>query len=115
MACAHAPPAGSRSGEARHAVRAEPAKQSDPVRKSCKGTASHPGRQTVNGIIRCLPVGADGKVTDVTVTGRRPSALKAISASSRLRLRAALRTGNRSRAMRGIDFTRAPGPDEAVG
>jgi len=86
------------------------------VRKSCKGHSPRiPEGETVNGIIRAAYlVGADGKVTDVTVTGKAsPAALKAIQRFIAGCVYApALRDGKPVTVRwRGeLDFTRAPGP-----
>jgi hypothetical protein len=118
MACAHAP-AGGETEVARRVtpVRAEAGEnQSDPVRKSCKGPGpSIPEGETVTGIVRAAYlVGADGKVTDVTVTGKAsPAARKAIQRFIAGCVYApALRDGKPVTVRwRGeLDFTRAPGP-----
>src|SRR6266446_8248392 len=88
MACAHAPAGGETEVATRDTpVRAEAGEnQSDPVRKSCKGHGPRiPEGETVNGIVRAAYlVGPDGKVTDVTVTGRAsPGRSRPSSASSR--------------------------------
>jgi Gram-negative bacterial TonB protein C-terminal len=79
LACAHAPPP--------HEVevvepRAEAGEnQTAPVRKSCKGRGPRiPDGETVTGVVRALYlIGSDGKVSDVSVTGKASSgALKAI-------------------------------------
>jgi hypothetical protein len=117
LACAHAP-AGRETEVARRGtpVRAEAGEnQSDPVRKSCKGRGpSVPEGEMVSGIVRAAYlVGADGKVTDVTVTGNAsPAALKAIQRFIAGCVYApALRDGNPVTVRwRGeLDFTRAPG------
>lgn len=118
MACAHSPAGGEIEVATRDApVRAEAGEnQSDPVRKSCKGRGPRiPEGETVNGIVRAAYlVGADGKVTDVTVTGRAsPAALKAIQRFIAGCVYApALRDGKPVTVRwRGeLDFTRAPGP-----
>jgi hypothetical protein len=117
MACAHAP-AGRETEVARRdtPLRAEAGEnQSDPVRKSCKGNGPRiPEGETVNGIVRAVYlVGADGKVTDVTVTGKASSAaLKAIQRFIAGCVYApALRDGKPVTVRwRGeLDFTRVPG------
>ena len=55
--------------------------QTDPVRKSCKGNAPViPEGESVSGVVRAVyMVGVDGKVTEVSVTGKASAAaLKAI-------------------------------------
>ena len=72
LGCAHAPseaPAPSRKAP----VRAEVAEnQIDPVRKSCKGSGPViPDGEMVSGVVRAAYlVGADGKVSEVTVSGK---------------------------------------------
>jgi len=79
-----------------------------------------PEGETVNGIVRAAYlVGADGKVTDVTVTGKasrrrsRPSSASSRAASTH----PPFATGNRSPCGGGASSTSPglPGPDEAVG
>jgi hypothetical protein len=81
-ACAHAPNTGVEVAAVETPVRVEAGEnQTDPIRKSCKGRGPRiPEGETVTGIVRAAYlVGADGQVTDVTVTGKASSAaLKAI-------------------------------------
>jgi len=117
-ACAHAPAGGEIEVATRDTpIRAEAGEnQSDPVRKSCKGRGPNiPEGETVSGIVRAAYlVGADGKVSDVTVTGKAsPAALKAIQRFIAGCVYApALRDGKPVTVRwRGeLDFTRAPGP-----
>ena len=81
LACAHAP--GPPEVEvAAVEARAEAGEdQTAPVRKSCKGRGPRiPEGETVTGLVRAIYViGVDGKVSDVSVTGRASAgALKAI-------------------------------------
>src|SRR5882724_2957820 len=97
MACAHAPAGGE----------TEVATRDTPVRAEAG--------ETVNGIVRAAYlVGADGKVTDVTVTGKAsPAALKASQRFIAGCVYApALRDGKPVTVRwRGeLDFTKAPGP-----
>jgi hypothetical protein len=79
-ACAHAPPADDQ--EVAPVIRAEAAEgQTAPVRKSCRGRGPRlPQGELIDGVIHAsYLVGADGKVSDVKITGRAsPAALKAI-------------------------------------
>jgi outer membrane biosynthesis protein TonB len=79
-ACAHAPSAGDE--EVAPVIRAEAAEgQTAPVRKACRGSGPRlPQGESIDGIVHAAYlVGADGKVSDVKVTGRASSAaLKAI-------------------------------------
>ena len=81
LACAHAP-APPEVEVAAVEARAEAGEdQSAPVRKSCKGRGPRiPEGETVTGLVRAIYlVGADGRVSDVSVTGKAsPGALKAI-------------------------------------
>ena len=81
LACAHAP-APPEVEVAAVEARAEAGEdQTVPVRKSCKGRGPRiPEGETVTGLVRAIYViGADGKVSDVSVTGRASAgALKAI-------------------------------------
>src|SRR5436309_10109574 len=81
LACAHAP-APQDVEVAAVETRAEAGEdQTAPVRKSCKGRGPRiPEGETVTGLVRAIYViGADGKVSDVSVTGRASAgALKAI-------------------------------------
>ena len=118
MACAHAPGGGETEVATRDTpIRAEAGEnQSDPVRRSCKGSGPRiPEGETVSGIVRAAYlVGADGKVSEVTVTGKAsPVALKAIQRFIAGCVYApALREGKPVTVRwRGeLDFTRAPGP-----
>jgi hypothetical protein len=81
LACAHAPsPVDAPSGKAR--ARAEVAEnQTDPVRKSCNPAGPViPEGESVAGVVRAnYLVGADGRVSEVTVSGKGSAgALKAI-------------------------------------
>jgi outer membrane biosynthesis protein TonB len=72
MACAHAP-AETQAPAAKKPLRIEAGEnQTDPVRKSCKSAGPEiAAGETVSGIVRATYlVGADGKVTDVKVTGK---------------------------------------------
>ena len=81
LACAHAP-APQEVEVAAVETRAEAGEdQTAPVRKSCNGRGPRiPEGETVTGIVRAIYViGADGKVSDVSVTGKASAgALKAI-------------------------------------
>jgi hypothetical protein len=81
LACAHAP-APQEVEVAAVETRAEAGEdQTAPVRKSCKGRGPRiPEGETVTGLVRAIyVVGADGKVSDVSVTGKASAgALKAI-------------------------------------
>jgi|SRR5690242_13617880 outer membrane biosynthesis protein TonB len=81
-ACAHAPPADDPEVVAFETHRAESAEgQTPPVRKGCRGKGPRiPAGETVSGTIRAVYlIGADGKVSDVKVSGRASApALKAI-------------------------------------
>lgn len=81
-ACAHAPPPDDPEVVALETHRAESAEgQTPPVRKGCRGRGPRlPQGETIDGIVHAAYlVGADGKVSDVKVTGRAsPAALKAI-------------------------------------
>jgi hypothetical protein len=116
LRCAHAP--AERPPTAKKTpVRAEVAEnQTDPVRKSCNGSGPLiPQGETVTGIVRAnYLVGADGKVSDVTVSGKGSAgALKAIRLFiASCTYAPALRDG-RPVAVRwrgDLDFTRAPAP-----
>ena len=78
LACAHAPAPPEVEVEARAEAGED---QTAPVRKSCKGRGPRiPEGETVTGLVRAIyVVGADGRVSDVSVTGKAsPGALKAI-------------------------------------
>ena len=81
-ACAHAPPAEDSGVAPIEFHRAEAAEgQTAPVRKSCRGRGPRlPQGETISGIIRAsYLVGADGRVSDVKVTGpASAAALKAV-------------------------------------
>jgi len=81
LACAHAP-APQEVELASLETRAEAGEdQTAPVRKSCKGRRPRiPEGETVAGVVRAIYlVGADGRVSDVSVTGKASAgALKAI-------------------------------------
>src|SRR2546426_12720036 len=81
LACAHAP-APQEVELASLETRAEAGEdQTAPVRKSCKGRGPRiPEGETVAGVVRAIYlVGADGRVSDVSVTGKASAgALKAI-------------------------------------
>src|SRR5438094_1859232 len=82
LACAHAPAAVVEAPLRKTAVRAEVGEnQTDPVRKSCKASGpAIPEGETATGIVRAAYlVGADGKVSEVSVSGKATSgAVKAI-------------------------------------
>jgi hypothetical protein len=84
IACAHAPAAMEAALPSRKpaAARAEVGEnQTDPVRRSCKGSGpAIPDGDTATGIVRAAYlVGADGKVSEVTVSGKATAgAVKAI-------------------------------------
>jgi len=81
LACAHAP-APPEVEVAAVETRAEAGEdQIPPVRKSCKGRGPRiPEGETVTGLVRAIYlIGADGRVSDVSVTGKASAgALKAI-------------------------------------
>jgi hypothetical protein len=81
LACAHAP-APPEVEVAAVETRAEAGEdQTPPVRKSCKGRGPRiPEGETVTGLVRAIYlIGADGRVSDVSVTGKASAgALKAI-------------------------------------
>jgi len=82
LSCAHAPAAEVQAPSRKTPVRAEVGEnQTDPVRKSCKGSGPViPEGETVAGVVRAAYlVGADGKVSEVTVSGKATAgAIKAI-------------------------------------
>jgi hypothetical protein len=82
LSCAHAPAAVVEAPSRKAAVRAEVGEnQTDPVRKSCKaGGPVIPEGETATGVVRAAYlVGADGKVSEVTVSGKATAgAVKAI-------------------------------------
>ena len=117
LRCAHAPAAVQAAPPRKAPVRAEIAEnQTDPVRKSCKGNGPViPDGETVTGIVRAAYlVGADGNVSEVTVTGKgSPGALKAIRLFiAGCTYAPALRDGKPVAVRwRGeLDFNRASGP-----
>jgi alkyl hydroperoxide reductase subunit AhpC len=118
LSCAHAPPAAVEAPAARKtAARAEVGEnQTDPVRKACKASGPViPEGETVAGVVRAAYlVGADGKVSEVTVTGKATGgAVKAIQRFiAGCTYAPALRDG-RPVAVRWrgeLDFTKAPAP-----
>jgi len=116
-ACAHAPGRDLEASPAETPVRVEVGEnQTDPVRRSCKGRSPQiPEGETVSGIVRAAYlVTADGKVTDVKVTGKASAgALKAIQRFiASCTYSPAVRDGKPVAARwRGeLDFTKAPGP-----
>jgi hypothetical protein len=97
-------------------IRAEAGEnQSDPVRKSCKGRGpTIPEGETVSGIIRAAYlVGTDGRVTNVTVSGKASAAaLKAVQRFIASCIYAPAVRDGKPVAVRWrgeLDFTRAPG------
>jgi outer membrane biosynthesis protein TonB len=72
IGCAHAPPEAPAPAVKKPARIEAGENQTDPVRKSCKAAGPQiPAGETVSGIVRATYlVGADGKVTDVKVTGK---------------------------------------------
>jgi hypothetical protein len=82
-ACAHAPVEEGVEVTPVEIVRAEAGEgQSAPVRKACRGKGPRiPDGETVSGTVTAVYlVGADGKVTDVKITGNAsPGASKAIA------------------------------------
>jgi hypothetical protein len=116
IACAHAP-ADPGTESTRKPLRIEAGEnQTPPVRKSCDGPGPQiPDGETVTGIVRAVYlVGANGKVSDVSVTGKGSAgALKAIRLFiAGCSYSPALRDGKPVAVRwRGeLDFTRAPGP-----
>jgi outer membrane biosynthesis protein TonB len=114
-ACAHAPPAEDPEVAALETHRAEAAEgQTAPVRKSCRGRGPRlPQGETVSGVIHATYlVGADGKVSDVKITGRASAvALKAIQRYvASCTYKPALREGKpvAVRWRGDLDFTTAP-------
>ena len=116
LSCAHAPAAveaPSRKTPARAEVGEN---QTDPVRKSCKGSGPViPEGETVAGVVRAAYlVGTDGKVSEVTVSGKATAgAVKAIQRFiAGCTYAPALREGKPVAVRwRGeLDFTTAPGP-----
>jgi hypothetical protein len=81
-ACAHAPAAEDREVTAVETHRAEAADgQTAPVRKSCRGSGPRlPQGENIDGVIHAAYlIGADGKVSEVKISGHAsPAALKAI-------------------------------------
>ncbi len=82
LGCAHAPAAVVETPSRKTPARAEVGEnQTDPVRKSCKaGSPEIPDGETVTGVVRAAYlVGVDGKVSEVTVSGKATAgAVKAI-------------------------------------
>jgi len=117
IACAHAPAEREVEAAARDTpVRAEAGEnQSDPVRKSCRGRGPQiPDGESVSGVVKATYlVGADGKVSEVKVTGKASAAaLKAIQRFiATCSYSPAVRDGKPVAVRwRGeLDFTRAPG------
>ncbi|MGE5049076.1 MAG: energy transducer TonB [Deltaproteobacteria bacterium] len=113
-ACAHAPVAEDPEVAAFETHRAEAAEgQTAPVRKSCRGQGPRlPQGETIEGVVHATYlVGADGRVSDVKVTGRAsPAALKAIGRYvASCTYKPALRDGKpvAVRWRGDLDFTRA--------
>jgi hypothetical protein len=114
VACAHAP-ADVQVPPRKAPVRAEVGEnQTDPVRRSCKGGAPViPDGESVSGIVRAnYLVGADGRVSEVTVSGKGTAgALKSIQRFiAGCTYAPALREGKpvAVRWRGDLDFTRAP-------
>lgn len=114
-ACAHAPAAEDPEVAAFETHRAEAAEgQTAPVRKSCRGKGPRlPQGESIDGVVHAAYlVGADGKVSDVKVTGHAsPAALKAIGRYvASCTYKPALREGKPVAVRwRGeLDFTTAP-------
>lgn len=114
-ACAHAPLAEDPEVAPVETHRAEAAEgQTAPVRKSCRGRGPRlPQGETITGVIRATYlVGADGRVSDVKVTG--PASAAALRAIQRYvascTYKPALREGKPVAVRwRGeLDFTTAP-------
>jgi hypothetical protein len=82
IGCAHAPAPVAETPTRKAPARVEVGEnQTDPVRKSCKASAPViPEGETVSGIVRAVYlVGADGKVSEVTISGKATAgAVKAI-------------------------------------
>ena len=117
LSCAHGPAAVVEAPPRRTPVRAEVGEnQTDPVRKSCKASGpAIPEGETVTGVVRAVYlVGADGKVSEVTVSGKATSgAVKAIQRFiAGCTYAPALRDGKPVAVRwRGeLDFTRVPAP-----
>ncbi|HZX97317.1 MAG TPA: hypothetical protein VFE90_22570 [Myxococcales bacterium] len=113
--CAHAPPDEDREVAAVEIPRAEAAEgQTAPVRKSCRGRGPRiPQGESVSGIISAVYlVGADGKVSDVKISGHAShGALKAIQRYiASCTYKPALRDGKpvAVRWRGDLDFTTAP-------
>jgi hypothetical protein len=117
LACAHAPEEREVEATTRDApVRAEVGEnQTDPVRKTCKGRGPRiPEGEPVSGVVKATYlVGADGKVSEVKVTGKASAlALKAIQRFiATCTYAPAVRDGKPVAVRwRGeLDFTKAPG------
>ena len=116
-ACAHAPPADDLEVAPIETHRAEAAEgQTPPVRKACRGKGPRiPAGETVTGTIRAVYlIGADGKVSDVKITGRASAAaLKAIQRYiGSCTYKPALRDGKpvAVRWRGDLEFTPAPAP-----
>ncbi|HTO96089.1 MAG TPA: energy transducer TonB [Myxococcales bacterium] len=114
-ACAHAPKEQEVSAVETVHTRAEVGEdQVPPVRKGCRGKGPRiPEGETVTGVVQAnYLIGADGKVTDVKVTGKGSAlALKAIQRFiASCTYTPALREGKPVAVRwRGeLDFTRAP-------
>jgi hypothetical protein len=117
LACAHAPAAVVETPSRKTPARAEVGEnQTDPVRKSCKaGGPAIPDGETVTGVVRAAYlVGVDGKVSEVTVSGKATAgAVKAIQRFiAGCTYAPALREGKPVAVRwRGeLDFTKAPAP-----
>ncbi len=117
IACAHAPEEREVEATPRDApVRAEVGEnQTDPVRKTCKGRGPRiPEGEPVSGVVKATYlVGADGRVSEVKVTGKASAlALKAIQRFiATCTYAPAVRDGKPVAVRwRGeLDFTKAPG------
>jgi hypothetical protein len=118
LGCAHAP-----AGEEHEVAAVEKPlrvevgeNQTDPVRKTCRGRGPRiPEGESVTGVVRAAyRVGVDGKVSEVTVTGKASAgALKAIQRFiASCTYTPAMRDGKAVSVRWGgeLDFTRAPGP-----
>jgi hypothetical protein len=118
LACAHAPAEREVEPVRRDTpVRAEVGEnQTDPVRKTCKGKGpTIPEGEPISGVVKATYlVGADGKVSEVKVTGKASAAaLKAIQRFIAGCIYAPAVRDGKPVAVRWrgeLDFTRAPAP-----
>jgi hypothetical protein len=117
IGCAHAPAPVVEAPSRKAPARAEVGEnQTDPMRKWCKASAPViPDGETASGVVRAAYlVGADGKVSEVTVTGKATAgAVKAIQRFiAGCTYAPALRDGKPVAVRwRGeLDFTRSPTP-----